>query len=182
MFSFKVPNEIVAYSFKLASVKNYGLRSEANGSFEEQVRGLIGQNHVLRQFGLPAMNLEDGFDGGIDLSVCGMKLDVKTMGRSVDPKPDYVNNFFSAQKKFSPDGYLFCSLNVKTWVITYCGWADIDTFNCKATLYKAGEERVRDDGTKLTLKADIYEIKNSDLIQSGSFQEMFSQMLGKVAA
>ena len=76
-----------------------GHRFAANGNKEEQYTGLLGENMFKTIIGLYP-TFEDGFDGGYDIGLNGKKVDVKTMGRSVDPKPHYVNNFISYQEHF----------------------------------------------------------------------------------
>ena len=141
---------------------NVGNRSRANGNKTEQDVGLLGVSVVKNHFGINS-NLNNGFDGGFDFEYNGIKVDVKTMGRTVDPKPYYVNNFISYQSDFDCDAYIFCSINKKTSDLTICGWVTKDELMDRSLLYKEGSIRTRTDGTTFKMKAPTYEIKNADL-------------------
>ena len=104
---------------------NIGNRSKANGSKEEQFVGLLGEISVKKYFNINH-KYENGFDGGFDFIYKGRKFDVKTMGRNVDPKPYYVNNFITYQLDYDCDAYIFCSLNKKTNKLSVCGWLTKD--------------------------------------------------------
>ena len=142
---------------------NIGNRKEANGNKEEQFVGLIGEIMIKEVFNVQH-EWSVGFDGGFDFEYKGLKIDVKTMGRNVDIKDFYVNNFIGFQKNFDCDIYIFCSLNKKTNELTICGYETKIELLKKATLYKKGDVRTRSNGTTFEMKADTYEIKNSDLL------------------
>tara|TARA_R110000824_G_scaffold28889_1_gene96610 strand:+ start:638 stop:1141 length:504 start_codon:yes stop_codon:yes gene_type:complete len=139
---------------------NIGNRSEANGSKEEQFVGLLGEVRVKEFFNIDH-KFENGFDGGFDFIYKGKKFDVKTMGRNVDPKPYYVNNFITYQLDYDCDGYIFCSLNKKTNKLSVCGWVTKNELKERADLFIKGQTRKRSDGSVFKLKAPILEIKNS---------------------
>ena len=141
---------------------NVGNRSRANGNKTEQYVGLLGECVVKNHFGADS-SLTNGFDGGFDFEYNGMKIDIKTMGRTVNPKPYYVNNFISYQSNFDCDAYIFCSINKKTSELTICGWITKDDLLNKACLFNEGATRQRSDGSTFDMKAPTYEIKNSML-------------------
>lgn len=130
-----------------------------------QYTGLLGEcmfYHWL--FGVdPPLN-GDGFDGGFDMIYRGEKIDVKTMGRSVDARLHYVNNFVASQADYDCDIFVFCSINKKTGEFQMCGYLPKHQFLKKADYFCEGQARKRDDGTELELEADMYEISNNDLI------------------
>jgi len=72
---------------------NFGHRYTANGNYEQQLTGIIGQSVVMEIFGLGFIDGSSGFDHGVDIYFEGLKIDVKTMGRTTDVKPNYTNNF-----------------------------------------------------------------------------------------
>lgn len=141
---------------------NIGNRSKANGSKEEQFVGLLGEIRVKEFFNIDH-KFENGFDGGFDFIYKGKKFDVKTMGRNVDPKPYYVNNFICYQLDYNCDGYIFCSLNKKTNKLSVCGWVTKEELKTRGDLFAIGQERTRSDGSSFKLKAPTLEIKNNQL-------------------
>ena len=148
--------------WQFVSQNNLGKRHSSNGTKTEQYVGMLGEVAVKRLFKQP-VDLTAEFDGGFDFEHNEMKIDVKTMGRNVNPQPSYVNNFVAYQKDFKCDAYIFCSLNKKTSELHICGWVTKDELLDKAEKFKKGTERTRSDGSVLKLKAPTYEIKNSDL-------------------
>ena len=154
----------IPYNLKLKcwdylSKNNMGNRHSANGNKEQQFVGLIGEILTKSIFGLKHKYI-NGFDGGFDLEYKGKKIDVKTMGRTVNMKPYFVYNFIGFQKDFDCDIYIFNSLNKKTNNLEICGWVTKDELINKSSFYKKGDVRNRDNGTCFKMKADTYEIEN----------------------
>ena len=139
-----------------------GKRGKADGSKQEAYVGLLGECAVHQIF-KGNMKFADGFDGGFDFEHKDLKIDVKTMGRTVDPKPDFVNNFIAYQKNLKADAFIFCSLNKRTYELTICGWITKEDLIEKAEKFTKGTVRERSDGSTFKLKAPTYEIKNTDL-------------------
>lgn len=137
-------------------------RGKGDGTQEQQYVGLLGEYTVKSLLGIDHIEL-NGFDGGYDLTINGRKVDIKTMGRTVDPQPHYVNNFIAYQQDFDCDFYIFCSLNKEKSTVTICGYQDKKTLLEVADFFPEGSTRYRDDGTKFKMKAPTYEIKNQDL-------------------
>ena len=176
MFKFAVENEVIYFVEKLLKKHNFGRRGFADGNYNEQVTGLIGQTVIQEFFNRKRPSGEGGFDGGVDLEVNGNRIDVKTMGRNVDPRPDYVNNFIGLQKNYDTDLLLFCSYNKRTKNLTVCGWISKVVFIKNASFFPLGTPRFRSDGTSFITKADLYELENSELIQSSSIEELVLQI------
>tara|TARA_R110000787_G_scaffold108992_1_gene217429 strand:- start:832 stop:1338 length:507 start_codon:yes stop_codon:yes gene_type:complete len=141
---------------------NIANRGVADGNKTEQYIGLLGEMKVHQLFKMP-FEFSDGFDGGFDMEINGLKADVKTMGRNVDMKPDYVHNFNGLQKHFKCDLYIFTSLNKKKSELTICGWVTKEELFERAEKFKKGTKRYRDDGTHTLLRCTTYEIRNKDL-------------------
>ena len=93
MIIIKVSDRIIKHCQQQIDKYNFGQRSEANGTKEQQLTGIIGQSVIMEAFNMPLINGADGFDDGIDILYKDNKIDVKTMGRTTDVKPNYVNNF-----------------------------------------------------------------------------------------
>jgi hypothetical protein len=134
-----------------------------SGNKVEQYTGLVGEVMTKKIFGVAHSFKQNGFDGGFDFVHKDKKIDVKTMGRNVDVKSSYVNNFISLQEHFDCDVYIFNSINKRKNKLTICGYVSKSELMEKAKLYKKGSVRTRDDGTSFKMKADTYEISNSDL-------------------
>jgi hypothetical protein len=158
----KIPKELKVKCWNFLKKNNLGNRLEANGNKEQQFVGLIGEIMVVNLFGLE-YKFSQGFDGGFDFIYKGKRIDVKTMGRTVEPKPYFVNNFIAFQKDFNCDYYIFTSLNKKTNELTICGYLSKEDLLKKSTLYKKGTKRTRTNGTSFILKTDTYEIENFNL-------------------
>ena len=157
-----IPENIRIEVWSFLKENNIGQRSKANGNKVEQYVGLLGEVMVKKHLGI-ACELQSGFDDGFDLMYKNKKIDVKTMGRKVYPKPNYVNNFISYQKDFDCDVYIFCSLNKMNYDLTICGWVSKDQLFERGILYDKGTTRIRTDGSTFRLKAPTYEIENNQL-------------------
>lgn len=157
-----VPKHIRTSVWSFLQNNNIGRRSKANGNKIEQYVGLLGECTVKWHLGID-YKLKDEFDNGVDFIYNKKKFDVKTMGRKVYPKSNYVNNFISYQKDFDCDAYIFCSLNKINYDLTICGWVTKKELLQRAIIYEEGSIRKRADGTTFKLKAPTYEIKNTEL-------------------
>lgn len=171
-FTLDIPADVITASRSVT--QNLGNRGDgSDGTKDQQFIGVLGENFIRHYCGLPYMSAQ-GFDGGYDIELLGFKFDIKTMGRTVTPRLDFVNNFIASQSKFQPDAYIFVSVNKNTWRATVCGWIMKNEFLHRATLYKKGDVRTRSDNTQFQLKADTYEIYNHQLNYSAtSFPELF---------
>ena len=158
----KIENSLKIKCWEYLSKNNMGNRHSANGNKEQQLVGLIGEIKTKEIFDAKH-KWNKGFDGGFDFIYKGSKIDVKTMGRNVYPKNNYVNNFISFQKDFDCDYYIFTSLNKKTNELSICGFVSKEDLLDRSILYKKGEVRKRDNGTSFNMKADTFEIKNNQL-------------------
>ena len=157
-----IPNKLKNDVWQYLNENNIGNRFEFNGNKEQQFVGLVGEIIIKRLFGLDH-EFKNGFDGGFDFVYKGLKIDVKTMGRNVDVKDYFVNNFVAHQKQFDCDIYIFCSLNKKTNELTICGFLSKKQLLKLAVLYKKGDKRKRSNGTTFQIKTDSYEIQNKNL-------------------
>jgi len=176
MFKLFVDNGIISFVEGLLQKYNFGQRGFADGNWQEQRTGLIGQTLIQEKFGCGRPNGSIGFDGGEDFKYCNKIIDVKTMGRKVDPKPDYVNNFIGLQKNYPSDILIFCSYNKISSNLTVCGWTTKKDFFNKASFHKQGDKRFRDDGTYFITKADLYEIENYKLNSPNSMEDLISEI------
>ena len=174
-FNIEVPQFVIDESVLFVQNNNLGQRNDgSDGSPAQQLVGVIGQNMMALALGKPFMKPSTTHDGGVDFEVFGLKLDIKTMGRTVPPQLDYVNNFMASQGKFMVDGYVFASLNSKNNVLTVCGWIPKEKFLERAEFFPRGTMRVRDDSSSFEVKADMYEIENNRLFyRSRNWAELF---------
>tara|TARA_Y100000385_G_C13097926_1_gene642567 strand:+ start:2375 stop:2908 length:534 start_codon:yes stop_codon:yes gene_type:complete len=159
---FKIPEKLKNEVWHFVNQHNIGNRFEFNGSKEQQFVGLIGEIMVKRLFGFNH-EFKNGFDGGFDFEYKGLKIDVKTMGRNVDVKDYFVNNFVAHQIKYDCDIYIFCSLNKRKNELTICGHVGKKELLNVATLVKKGSKRYRKDGSTFKSTTAMFEIKNTDL-------------------
>ena len=85
------------------------------------------------------------------------------MGRTVNVKDYFVNNFVAHQSIFDCDVYIFCSLNKKTNELTICGYLSKKELLKKAAYIKKGDTMHRDNGTSFVMKTSNYQIENKKL-------------------
>jgi hypothetical protein len=162
MIELHIDQNIIEYSRKLTENKNFGKRGKYDGSPRQQFIGVVSENVVRKYLGYKPMML-NGFDGGYDIEWNGYKVDIKSMERTVNPRPHYVNNFVDYQRNHKADAFMFCSVNNKTKNLWICGWITKKEFLQEAKLYKKGFIRNRDNGTSFKLDADNWEIENYKL-------------------
>lgn len=177
MFKFKVDNQIINQAKELASTFNFGKRQTANGTKEQQIVGLIGEIMIRDLFNAGKINGLNGFDGGFDLEYSGKLIDVKTMGRKTDPKPEFVNNFIELQLNHKAEYFIFNSLNKKTKELTICGWISKSNFIKLADYFPKGATRQRKNGTQFKTFTGLYELQNKYLKQVHSPNELLKQLL-----
>ncbi len=141
---------------------NMGNRHSANGNKEQQFVGLVGEILTKNLFNIKH-KFTQGFDGGYDFVYKKQKIDIKTMGRTVNVKDYFVHNFIAFQENYNCDLYIFNSLNKKNNKLNICGWITKKDLLNKSMFYKKGTIRKRSNGTSFKMKADTYEIKNYQL-------------------
>ncbi len=163
-FTISIPDHVLRKSIRLSFASKLGNRNDgSDGSETEQLVGIIGQNAVLNALDCDLMQESNQHDGGSDLSIYGLHFDVKTMGRTTEPKLNYINNLIASQRNLETDAYIFTSYNKRTLRLTICGWLTKSLTFQSASLFKKGVIRTRDNNTTFAMKADTYEIANSQL-------------------
>jgi hypothetical protein len=174
-FNIEVPQFVIDESVAFVQNNNLGQRNDgSDGSVGQQLIGVIGQNMMALALGKPFMQPSKTHDGGVDFEFFGLKLDIKTMGRTVPPQLDYVNNFMASQGKYIVDGYVFSSFNKENNVLSICGWIPKELFMERAEFFPKGMIRLRNDNTTFETKADMYEIPNNRLFyRSRNWAELF---------
>lgn len=172
MIKLPIDKSIIDRSVWLVDNVNYGQRGNADGDRKQQVRGMIGQCMVMDILGYELPQITHQNDGGIDINYNGLTIDVKTMGRNCDPKPEYVNNLIGLQSHFDVNAYIFCSINRKDITLTICGWIDKGDFLKLAEFTPKDEYRTRSDGTRFQTKADLYELQNNMLNNVNTIEEL----------
>ena len=177
MFKVKVSENIIQHCKEQVENFNFGQRNQANGTKEQQLTGIIGQSVVMSLFGLDFVSGESGFDDGTDIEFSGLKIDVKTMGRTTDVRRNYTNNFLKLQDYFGTEIYIFCSYNKTNFELTVCGWIDKLNFVDKRNYFPKGTTRTRTDGSTFNTFSDLYEIDIVHLNDSQNFEELKKQLL-----
>ena len=177
MIDIELSKEFMAYCREFGIANNLANRGQADGTKAMQLVGIIGQNAINRELGLPMMKTSVRFDGGYDLIVPGLngkpiKMDVKTMGRNYSVKQQWINNLLDCQLKYDCHGYIFTSLNMMTDVLTICGWIEKWRVKQDGELYTKGTLRRRDNGLAVELRGNNWEIPNWKLHFVDSVQGM----------
>lgn len=157
-----ITDEVKAYAWKLACSGAVGHSGDFDGSRDQQYVGFIGEVITCDLF-KQTRPMADGPDGGLDLLICEKRVDVKTMGRTVNPRPDFVSNYLGKQLGQDTDYFIFCSINKTTSILFYCGIITRPDFLIKAKEYKPGKVRKRSNGTEFEVVAPLWEIFNDRL-------------------
>ena len=177
MIDIQVSPEQIKYVESLLKKVNFGQRGDADGDYNMQRTGIIGQVVVCDLFKKPRPT-GDGFDKGVDIELHNTTIDVKTMGRTVPFRKNrgYVHNFMGSQAHFDTQIYLFCSLNTTNNILTICGWLPKKDFFERSSHFKHGEIRVNHRGKRIAIrgKTGMYEIADfliNDFISPQLFLE-----------
>jgi len=171
MFKLKITEEQKKYAWSEVKGIKFN-RGEFDGNQKELYGGFLAEVIFSDMFGLKRKKIGEGSDGGVDFKTGTYTIDLKTMLRTVNMKNDYVHNLLDFQvKRFNPDFYVFASINTKTDEITFCGY--LKKTELKDSYFiKKGTERPRNNGTKLTVGADMYEIPQGDLKELNNKEEI----------
>lgn len=176
MFKFIIEADVLVHAKEQVSRVNFGRRSFGNGTSEQQLTGIAAQCAMQKAFGLPLVHAGNECDGGVDFQYAGLTLDVKTMGRTTDVRPNYVNNFVAVQISLATDVLIFCSLHKVKQELTVCGWLPKHLFIQRAAFFPKGSTRARSDGTTFQTFADLYEIPNNRLNDVESLDDLQDQL------
>lgn len=176
MISYKLKSDVIEHARWLVNNTNYGQRGNADGSKAQQFIGMVGQCSVMDMLSIELPTLSYEHDGGVDIKIGNVTIDVKTMGRTCDPKPYFVNNLIGLQKHFDVDAYIFCSINTISKMMSVCGWISKQDYFDKANLHLKGATRTRSDNTTFVTKADLYELPNSKLNQPTNVLDLYYEI------
>lgn len=162
MLTEHISSDLKQYAWDVVSSKNFGTRQAGfNGTKENQFVGIIGEVFIYKTI----HNAFPKFDTFTftDVLINGKRFDVKTMGRTVAFRPDFVHNFVAHQAAHDVDGFIFCSINKTESIIEVCGWIPKSEFFETAELIRAGKVRHRADGSTFVVMSDLYELPNKFL-------------------
>jgi hypothetical protein len=173
MIDIRVSEQTIAEAKSLVDKTDYGNGQFDAGNKEQQLVGIIGQIALCKILG---MKQTEGvkYDGGYDVVINGVKVDIKTMGRTTYPRPYYVNNFFARQLDLPAEAFIFCSYNKTDHILTVCGCITKDNLRKISTQFPVGSLRTRSDGTTFKVKSNLCEVENKDLTQIMSKQELIN--------
>jgi hypothetical protein len=155
--------EQISYSKHINDNFNLGNRGYGDGNKQEQYIGILGQIVLADILEINRIKGNEGFDEGIDFVINNKKVDVKTMGRTVDVRSHFVHNFIGYQMKYVTDYYIFQSYNRIKNELSICGFVSKNELIDRSLFYEKGTIRYRDDGSSFINKAPLYEIKQMDL-------------------
>lgn len=171
MFHVKITDEQRQYAWALVKRVNFGHRGKFDGNMEQQYTGMLGQTVMADWLELDRPDGSGGFDNGIDFEILGIKVDLKTMGRTTPVRNYYVNNLILSQCDYETQVYVFSSINKETKLMTILGAISKHQL-CNYEPIKEGTERTRSDGSKFAAGTAIYEIKNKDLGEVKNWTEL----------
>lgn len=175
MFDVYCNQEQELFVWKQLAQFNFGNRSYGNGGLPEQAIGILAQTIVSDMLQVERPNGKSGFDGGVDINVRGVTIDVKCMGRKTYMKNTYVHNLMACQD-YDVEYYLFCSFNTTNKCLTICGLLPKILLHTIGTKFEKGSIRQRTDGTKFQIKNDLWEIPQNALIQINSVSDLLREI------
>ena len=173
MFDVKLTLEQRQYAWGLVQKHNFGNRGVFDGNAERQYTGILGQTVMADGLGMERPTELGGFDNGIDFTILGRNVDLKTMGRHSKPKwsSGWVNNLLESQTHYETDFYVFSSIHKDDRVMTVVGMISKPKV-LRMTPLPVGTERRRHDGTTFNLTVPEYEIPNPDLDPLNGWHEI----------
>ncbi len=169
-------NDQLQYSQRVNDNYNLGNRGYGDGNKSEQFIGILGQIVLSDFLSSTRMIGNEGFDEGIDFVINGKKVDVKTMGRTVDIRSHFVHNFIGYQMKYDTDYYIFQSYNKNKNQLSICGYVTKEELKQRSEFYEKGTIRTRDDGSTFVNKAPLYEIMQSSLNPINSIDDIYQNI------
>ena len=172
MFDIRVTEEQINYANQMVNEYNFGQRGYGDGNRQKQLTGIIGQTVVADFLKQERPVGDKGFDGGVDFIINGKTVDVKTMTRTKPVRDFFVHNFIGYQRNYDVDYYVFASFNIKSSVLTICGYVTKKEFFDRSEFYDTGSIRERSNGTKFTTFAPLYEIQQSNLNGVNSVEDL----------
>lgn len=171
MLSYKLETDIKKFCWDLVNRKNFGSRVAGfNGNKEKQYTGMLGEVFLYKI--LNGMLPDFSEFSYTDMVVNNKLVDVKTMGRTVEFRPEFVHNFVAHQADHKNDVYIFTSINKVESTMQICGWIFKRDFFEVADFFDQGQLRTRSDGTSFKTLAPMYEIKNNLLTQINKYEDL----------
>lgn len=147
----------------MGAIRNSITRGSGN------IAGFLGEEIALQYFS--DQNVDYSPCKDYDMVVNGVKVDVKTKRRGVEPQPHYTCHISDTSMHQQTDVYVFAQVNMRShpyrgWLL---GWLTKEEFLDKAVFKRKGEA----DGYGHTEKADAYVCTIADL---NSFDEAFYKL------
>lgn len=149
----------------LASLPNGFLSpsSDMPGTREQRQIGLEAQYKIAKMFYVPFGEVKIENVDEIDLTIKGMKADVKCLLADYDPQPHYSVNIknYQLQKSKEKDIIIAVMYNRKTETFFIAGWYLINKLKAEWFHYR-GEQKIRKEGSTFQYKADTWDIPVSE--------------------
>ena len=177
MFTVQVPDLIIRQSIEVCRKTNFGQRGIHDGTPTQQLYGVIAQNAILFGLGHPLIKPSNDWDGGFDMVLSKQRIDIKTVIRTVPPKPEYECRVVADQMNYDLDAYLFTSYNTQTNQLTICGWLPKEEIKTRARVFRKGDVVERSDGSFFTCKLNSYQIYYHQLNHEA---ENFEQLIEEI--
>jgi len=154
---------------------NARVKSDEMGSIRGSIRngsgnmiGFLGEELVKKHLGIG-----DGNTFEFDLKYNGIKLEVKTKERNVEPKSEYNATVFSWNARQKCDYYVFCSIYKdfsRGWI---CGCIKPDEFKKSSVFSKKGDP----DGDFFKFFSDCYNLPYEKLHDINSIKSYLDDFL-----
>jgi hypothetical protein len=161
MFSVRPNEEQRRQAYNLIQSTNFGNRGEFDGSPEDQFIGILAEIVLAENMNLKRHS-GNGFDNGYDFIIGDVKVDLKTMGRTTDPLPNYISNIPASQltDKYESEVFLFASYNKTSKLLTFIGILPKSEIK-REWFHEKGKARFKMNGEQVVLKVNNYEVPYS---------------------
>jgi len=167
MIEFDVPEHEISRAVERASRMKFKKRASDTLQFESEERqkqmaiaGMVGEA-AFQQWRKDAIHADTK---DFDFVSKGLRIDIKSRSVSYQPKLHHDHAIPERDREQDHDILVFAAVKkdmTKVWLV---GWSyKKDFFEKLAVKRKRGDEKIKDDGTVLKLKASNYEVTYSKL-------------------
>ena len=163
---YQVSQEFIEYCQDALQGKSLGnRRTNTNGSYKQQLFGLIAENVVRQILGYELNDASGGFDNGWDLLYNYKKIDVKTSIYNEPPQSyhRYDVPIMQLQDKYKSQGYIFCNYNQDENIVSISGYISKEDFIQKSSVINKGDFVQEGNGKSFVARYKSYFVRPEDL-------------------
>ena len=171
------------YAWAKAQEYTEGRGDGSDGTPEMKYAGILGETVFADMMSIERP-ITDGFDSGVDFTIHGVKIDLKTLV-AVYPFQEYFNHNVMAKQvngeNYENHIYLFAHLDKKKSNITFCGWIkknDLKSMRKGIQLWREGQIKERKSGSRFRVHTDMFNVPHKVVVPFSSAAEFDMKMGG----